>query len=199
MVAGPRHGRKRPHTCQVKSVAAGQIEGAVFTYLRDIFADPEMVARTFRATRDQSVDDRAAMKRQKTALEKRMADLRKAIGRLVRADDGKADGALSVELRTLNDEYAQAENRLRELVAEGGAHDDLPSEQDVSAALRTIEPLWEELFLAEKERIVRLLVETVTVRPDVLSIRLRPTGLITLASEVAPDGAEEPELEEATV
>jgi hypothetical protein len=72
----------------------------------------------------------------------------------------------------------------------------MPSEQDVAAALRTIEPLWEELFPAEKERIVRLLVETVTVRPDGLSIRLRPTGLITLAAEI---GVEELEPEEATV
>jgi len=63
--------------------------------------------------------------------------------------------------------------------------------------MRTIEPLWEELFPAEKERIVRLLVETVTVRPAGLTIRLRPTGLITLAAEVAPEDVEEPELEEA--
>lgn len=77
--------------------------------------------------------------------------------------------------------------------------DDMPSEQDVAEALRTIEPLWEELFPAEKERIVRLLVETVTVRPDSLSIRLRPMGLITLAAEVAPDGAKKGQLEEATV
>ena len=99
----------------------------------------------------------------------------------------------------MNDEYAQAENRLRELDAEGGGQADMPSELDVAEALRTIEPLWEELFPAEKERIVRLLVETVTVRPDGLQIRLRPTGLITLAAEVASDAVEEPELEEATV
>ena len=174
-------------SCQVKSVAAAQIEGAVFTYLKNIFADPEMVARTFRAMRSQSSEERGAQSRQKAELEKRMADLRKSIGRLVRATDGKAEGALSTELRNLNDEYAQAENRLRELGAENGGQDGLPSEQDVAKALRTIEPLWEELFPAEKERIVRLLVDAVTVRPDGLSIRLRPTGLITLAAEVAPD------------
>lgn len=192
-------GKNGHDSCEVKSVAAGQIEGAVFTYLRDIFADPEMVARTFRATRAQTAAERNAAKREKAAIEKRLADLRKAIGRLVRATDGKAEGALSAELRAMNDEYAQAENRLRELAAEGGGQDDMPSEQGVAEALRTIEPLWEELFPAEKERIVRLLVETVTVRPDGLSIRLRPTGLITLAAEVASDAAEEPELEDMTV
>ncbi len=174
-------------TCPVKSVAAGQIEGAVFTYLKDIFADPEVVARTFRATRAQSTKDRKAVERQKGAFEKRMAELRKVIGRLVRATDGKAEGALSDELRALNDEYAQAEKLFMELDAELGGQDEMPTEQDVAKSLRTIEPLWEELFPAEKERIFRLLVETVTVRSDGLRIRLRPTGLITLAAEVAPD------------
>jgi site-specific DNA recombinase len=186
-------------SCAVKSVAAGQIEGAVFTYLKDIFADPEMVARTFRATRAQTTEHRDAAGREKAATEKHLVNLRKAIGRLARATDGEAEGALSQELWAMNDEYAQAVNRLRELAEEGGARDDLPSEQDVAEALRTIDPLWEELFPAEKERIVRLLVETVTVRPYGLSIRLRPTGLITLAAEVAPDAAEDPELEEATI
>ena len=56
----------------------------------------------------------------------------------------------------------------------GGPQEDLPIEQDVAAALKTIDPLWAELFPTEKERIVRLLVESVTVRPDGLSVRLRP-------------------------
>ena len=77
--------------------------------------------------------------------------------------------------------------------------EDLPTEHDVAEALRTIEPLWAELFPAEREWIVRLLVETVTVRPDALTIRLRPTGMIILAGEVAPETFEEPEPEEATV
>jgi len=224
-------GKAGRDSCEVRSVAAGQIEGAVFTYLKDIFADPEMIARTFQVTQQQAAERRDAARREKTAVEKRLADLRKAIGRLVRATDGTAEGALSQELRTLNDEYAEAEKQLAKLTAQSdeqtarraagrnarqvvhyadeqaagqndgqAAHqDDAPSEQDVAAALRTIEPLWEELFPAEKERIVRLLVDTVTVRPDGLTIRLRPTGLITLADEIAPDTADQPELEETTV
>jgi site-specific DNA recombinase len=192
-------GKNGHDSCEVKSVAAGQIEGVVFTHLKDIFADPEMVARTFRATREQTAVDHEAVGRERATVEKRLADLKKAIGRLVRAVDGKAEGALSAELRSLNDEYADAEKRLAELAAKPGGQDGLPSEQDVAQAMRTIEPLWEELFPAEKERIVRLLVETVTVRPDGLRIRLRPTSLITLAAEVAPNAAQEPELEEATV
>ena len=185
-------------TCQVKSVPAGQIEQAVFTHLSDIFADPAIVARTFRATRAQAAEEHRARTRQKTALEKRLSELRKTIGRLVRATDGIAEGALSAELRALNDEYSHVECQVQELDAQLDSQEELPTERDVAAALRTIGPLWAELFPAEKERIVHLLVESVTVRPDGLTIRLHPTGILTLAEEVAPDAVEEAVLEEAT-
>jgi site-specific DNA recombinase len=172
-------------TCPVKSVPAGQIEGAVFEYLRSLFADPETVARTFRATQARAEEERRGLEKGRDALQRRLADLRKAIGRLVRAADSKAEGALSAELRRLNEEHAEAEHLLHSAEdALSRQREDLPTEQDVAAALKTIDPLWAELFPAEKERIVRLLVESVTVRPDGLSVRLRPGGLTALAAEV---------------
>jgi site-specific DNA recombinase len=184
-------------TCPVKSIPAAQIEGAVFDYLRLLFADPEMIARTFRATQVQAKEERRGLEKERDAIRGRLADLRKSIGRLVRAADGKAEGALSAELRGLNDEHAEAEDQLRKTEdALGQQQDDFPTEQDVAAALKTIDPLWEELFPTEKERIVRLLVESVTVRPDGLSVRLRPGGLAALAVEI--QGAET-ETVEATV
>jgi len=182
-------------TCPVKSVPAGQIEGAVFEYLRSLFADPEMVARTFRATQAGAEKERQNLQRERDAIQCRLANLRKAIGRLVRAADGKADGAISDELRRLNEEHAEAEERLREAEDALGRQGDLPTEQDVAAALKTIDPLWAELFPAEKERLVRLLVESVTVRPDGLSVRLRPGGLTALAAEVQDAETESVEAE----
>ena len=178
-------------TCPVKSVPAGQIEGAVFEYLRSLFADPEMVARTFRATRVKAEEERKGLEKKRDVLQRRLADLRKAIGRLVRAEDGKAEGALSEELHRLNEEHAEAEGQLRkaeEVLCR--QQEDLPTEQNVAAALKTIDPLWDELFPAEQERIVRLLVESVTVRPDGISVRLRPGGLMALAAEVQDADAE---------
>jgi site-specific DNA recombinase len=154
--------KKGYDTCDVRSVPAGQIEQAVFTYLQEIFADPAMVARTFRAAGD------------------------------------KDDGPLADELRKLNDEYTDIEAQVQQIEAQLDQQEDVPSERDVAEALRTVEPLWAELFPAEKERIVRLLVETVSVRPDGLTIRLRPTGLIALAAEVAPQESEECQPQEAT-
>lgn len=191
--------KKGYDTCEVRSVPGGQIEQAVFTYLQEIFADPAMVARTFRATRTQTAGERRALSRQKTVHEKRLTELRKGIGRLVRAAGDTDDGPLADELRKLNDEYTDVEAQLQQLDAQLDQQDDVPTERDVAEAFRTVEPLWAELFPAEKERVVRLLVETVSVRPDGLTIRLRPTGLIALAAEVAPQEAVEPEPEEAAV
>jgi hypothetical protein len=116
----------------------------------------------------------------------------------VRAAGDKEDGPLADELRKLNDEYTHVEAQAQQIVAQLNRQEDVPTERDVAESLRTVEPLWAELFPAEKERIVRLLVETVSVRPDGLTIRLRPTGLVTLAAEVAPQESEEPEPQEAT-
>jgi hypothetical protein len=52
------------------------------------------------------------------------------------------------------------------------------------AALRRLDPLWDELFPAEQARIMGLLVERVDIGPDGLTVRLRIDGLAGLAGEV---------------
>ena len=50
------------------------------------------------------------------------------------------------------------------------------------------DPLWDELFPAERARIVRLLVERVEVGPAGADIRLRVEGLASLASDLGAIG-----------
>ena len=60
-------------------------------------------------------------------------------------------------------------------------------------ALQKLDQLWDELFPAEKERIVRLLVQDVVVDVDSMTVRLRPGGVGSLVGEITAvaDGAEE--------
>ena len=58
------------------------------------------------------------------------------------------------------------------------------TEAEVGDALDQLEPLWDELFPAERARIVRLLVERVTVGPDGADIRLRVEGLASLVQDL---------------
>ncbi len=59
------------------------------------------------------------------------------------------------------------------------------TEQQVLQALERIEPLWDELFPAERARIVRLLVDRIDVRADGAAVRLRLDGLGSLVRDLA--------------
>jgi hypothetical protein len=58
------------------------------------------------------------------------------------------------------------------------------TEAETRDALHQLEPLWEELFPAEQARIVRLLVERVTVSSKGADIRLRVEGLASLVRDL---------------
>ncbi|MCA1997304.1 MAG: recombinase family protein, partial [Armatimonadetes bacterium] len=59
------------------------------------------------------------------------------------------------------------------------------TEAEVREALHRLDPLWDELFPGEQERIVRLLVERVTVTDAGAEIRLNLEGLAGLARDMA--------------
>jgi site-specific DNA recombinase len=59
------------------------------------------------------------------------------------------------------------------------------TEHEVRQALEQLEPLWEELFPAERARIVRLLVDRVDVRADGAAVQLRLDGLGSLVRDLA--------------
>jgi hypothetical protein len=58
------------------------------------------------------------------------------------------------------------------------------TEQEVAECLRKLDPIWAELYPLEQARIVRLLVEQVTVNTDGMRISIRAGGLHSLASEL---------------
>ncbi len=64
------------------------------------------------------------------------------------------------------------------------------TEQEVLLALERIEPLWDELFPAERARIVRLLVDRVDVGAEGAAVRLRLDGLGSLVRDLAVQAPE---------
>ncbi|WP_156963750.1 recombinase family protein [Muricoccus aerilatus] len=63
------------------------------------------------------------------------------------------------------------------------------TEAETRDAMRQIEPLWDELFPAEQARIVRMLVERVTVSSTGADLRLRVEGLASLVRDLGTDRA----------
>ena len=90
------------------------------------------------------------------------------------------DGAVIAEIRRM---VAAPEVASRVLNAQ--RHDKAAlDEAAIIAALRRFNDLWEALFPAEQARIVRLLVDRVTVGPDGMRVDLRNNGLSMLAHDL---------------
>ena len=51
--------------------------------------------------------------------------------------------------------------------------------------LGALEPVWEELYPAERARILRLLIERIDVAPDGISVTLHAAGIRSLVAELA--------------
>jgi hypothetical protein len=62
------------------------------------------------------------------------------------------------------------------------------SEEDARDALARLDPLWEELFPAEQQRINHALMDRVVVGPTGDDIRLRVGGLGSLARDLGRGG-----------
>jgi DNA invertase Pin-like site-specific DNA recombinase len=58
------------------------------------------------------------------------------------------------------------------------------AEDEVREALAVLDPLWAELFPAEKSRVIQLLVERVDIGTDGLKLRFRDKGLAQMVTEV---------------
>jgi DNA invertase Pin-like site-specific DNA recombinase len=103
-----------------------------------------------------------------------------------RVSAGEIEAAVMTQLRAL---LRQPEVVVGTWIA-AQAEDPDVTEADVREALARLEPLWDKLFPAEQQRIVRSLVERVTVGLDGAEIRLRIEGLASLVRELGLVGAE---------
>jgi site-specific DNA recombinase len=177
-------------SCTVRSVPAGEIEKAVVSQLRALLQSLEVIAQTFRAARDLQEQELRSLQDEKADLEMRMVELKASAGELVAAD---SDGDVGTEeFSQLDDDIQRTRCALAEVdervsALSGG----LFTEQDVAESLRKLDPIWDELFPFEQHRVLRSLVERVTVFPDGLNIRLRAEGIHSIVAEVKGSGNEE--------
>ncbi|MDP8225927.1 MAG: hypothetical protein P9L99_21375, partial [Candidatus Lernaella stagnicola] len=157
-------------TCPVKTVAAGEIEGAVMAQLRAVFRSPELIAETFRTAQQKEADEIGRLKQERFDL----------AGSLPSTDD---------PLRR-----REIEKRLPEIDGMVAALEANPlTEQNVADALGNIDTVWDELFPAEQARIVSLLIERVVVNENDMEVIMRTDGFRSLVSELddAPAPSEE--------
>ncbi len=62
--------------------------------------------------------------------------------------------------------------------------DESVTETEVRDALGNIVPIWKELFPAEQQRILELMIEKVIVNYEYVDVRIRADGMLSLAREL---------------
>ncbi len=85
----------------------------------------------------------------------------------------------------------RAPGMVGEVVARAVELDSTLDEAQVTVAMTRLDQIWDQLFPAEQQRIVRLLVEKVIVSPNEIEVRLRTNGIEKLALELRPPVPEE--------
>jgi len=109
---------------------AGEIEGAVIHQLRSIFRSPEMVAQTYRATRELEAEELERLRWERPELEARPAELRQTASRLL--DSGSSDRETTDEIRRTNEEFVDTQRRFGDVDYEiQGIQARLVSEKEV--------------------------------------------------------------------
>ena len=91
------------------------------------------------------------------------------------------EGAVIAEMRRIICTPEVAARVVEEQRREGAPMD----ERVIVAAIRRFNDLWEALFPAEQARIVRLLVDRVTVSPTGMAVDLRNNGIAMLVRDLA--------------
>ena len=67
------------------------------------------------------------------------------------------------------------------------------TETTLLSELNSLDRIWNELYPAERERLLRLIIERITVNQDGLVLVLKADGLSSVIAELAPSGASQEE------
>jgi hypothetical protein len=92
--------------------------------------------------------------------------------------------------RPAGQDVAEAVGGHRRHIAGRASHRSQSDRGNDREALRGLGPLWDELFPAEQDRIMRLLVDRVDIGPSGADVRLRLEGLASLVRDLGAQTAE---------
>ena len=173
-------------SCPVRCVPAGDIENAVMLQVRRVFRTPEVLVEALAAIQKQEREDRGRLAIERQAIEDEIATTRANASRLIKSQIGENDsnGFVSEELDGMERQVGDLNGRLRLVSNELDMLERRPTtEAALARELQTLDHIWDELFPAERVRLIRLVVDSLTVNPDGLVLVLRADGLTSLVVE----------------
>jgi len=174
--------------CPGSRVPQGAIEAAVVDRLADIGRDPSLVTEAVQAAHEETVRRRAELaqdaRRFGMVVHRLKAECDELVASAARASDHTPE--LRARLAAVRDALQQARDRASAVRSELAALK--ASDLDDDALRRAIEaftPVWAELFPAERARLIRLVVERVTIHAGTgeMAIVFHAAGIAELASQ----------------
>jgi site-specific DNA recombinase len=180
--------RTKYANCPVRSVSAGIIEEVVKDRLRVIFQSPEILERTQDALERIRKEEQAAIEAERRPLEEELVGVRACERQLLKnlSDDdtpfvrgelnrlGERAAALQIKIAAVEEKQDQATLLPRNAAA-------LQREMEV------FDNIWDNLFPAEQQRIVRLVMSRVALYVDRLEITMRTRGLQSVVDLIVGD------------
>lgn len=160
------------HVCPLKRIPAGDLEQAVLRQLAGLFRAPSILRETLAAVREREAVMRNDLVKNRDLLQARLNELKKT------ALDGEADFE---EIKKAGERLAEVKQQLRTLK-------EPVSEEEVIAALSDTAGLWNFLFPGARRELLRLLLRSIEIFEDRISLTLNSDGLGELTSEMSQTG-----------
>jgi site-specific DNA recombinase len=178
-------------TCPTGSIPASAVEDFVFEKIREVGSEPRLQQETFRQACAQVATQRQALKAEDKRLRDETPRVRAEVDRLVKAvtaADGPAAEALRAGLAKNQERLVALEARQREVRVQIEELAQLQVEEaDLSRTLQSFTPIWDVLHVSERERILRLLIDSISYdgRTGSLTFAFKLGGLGVLAAETS--------------
>ena len=171
--------KKGWHTCPSKSVPASEIEEFVVEQIKRIGRDPTLIEGTLRQVRSQLDKELADLQAEERSVTREGGRLQWALKKLAEAQDAGRTG----ELRNHIEKAEQKATRVREKIAALQA--ERIDDAEVTAALASFTPVWEQLSANERARMIQLLVQSIEYdgSEGSVSITFHPSGIKALAHQ----------------
>ena len=174
------------------AIRRGHVEAFIVDQIRRIGADPQLQDETFRAAVGQVKAQQRGLRAERRRLERTLvtaqANVERLVGVISRVEGSAAD-AIATELAKAQSHVQTVEARLSEIDDELATLKTQDVDRDdLAQALEEFDGIWSVLLVPERERVLRLLVETIDYDGGVgtMSIQWRLSGFGQLAAEVGP-------------
>jgi site-specific DNA recombinase len=150
--------------CPTPSLPAQEIEDFIVEQIRQLANDPEMVEQVFAEAEKQRTANIPRLKAEQKRLHRERQHKQERMKELVAAVGASAKPVVSFteRLHELESAVARLDQRLAGIQTElDSINHKTIDRDDLTAALSAFGPVWDELYPAEKTRVVNLLIERV--------------------------------------